>query len=383
MTGVARTSESHSESNPQRSIFVTASVNSAESAAPPAPRPTPIRIFIRVSEVRLQWRGYAAGPFSRLRAADGVRRGATGPGGQLVSRGSRAARCRATLSNAARRLHLRSLRLWPRGAGHGPGGLWRRRRHARPAASDAHVSGDMARGPRRYGAAAHRPRGGGFRPGHVWSVRRRGRVSPVERRRDFVAGCGWPAGDSTGPLWPAARPRGQWRALGTLHLAIRRRGRRLPVPGSGRAADHRGSRPLDQPRAARRRDGANLAAQTGARAQRLIHVEDLFEVLAPRSAVGVVAHIRLHHLPPAADDGVIPLAGEAAGVIALQVGEEGPSAAEDRVVANPETAQRFQHLGPDFGVLLSVHQLIARLEFHHKCKTRHVVEYAPGPRPKR
>src|ERR687886_179696 len=48
MTGVANTSDSHSESNPQRSMCCTASVNTAESA-PPAPRPTPIRIFMRAS----------------------------------------------------------------------------------------------------------------------------------------------------------------------------------------------------------------------------------------------------------------------------------------------------------------------------------------------
>src|SRR5438445_6655571 len=142
MTPVVSTSDSHSESKPRRSMCCTACTNASESDAPAAPRPTPMRIFMGLRQ-RLQCAGDVALAFCSLHAVGFVDTCCAGERRYVVPRRPASAQSRTSVSEPARCVDLRSIGLRAGSAGHGPGGLWRGRGYARPASTDAYLSGDL------------------------------------------------------------------------------------------------------------------------------------------------------------------------------------------------------------------------------------------------
>src|SRR5438270_10341398 len=67
-----------------------------------------------------------------------------------------------------------------------------------------------------------------------------------------------------------------------------------------------------------------------------VEVEDFFDRRTPRRAVRVVGHVRLHHPPPALNDGIVPLAHQVGWILTLQVREQSQPVAEDAVVVDAE-----------------------------------------------
>src|SRR6266699_669848 len=106
-------------------------------------------------------------------------------------------------------------------------------------------------------------------------------------------------------------------------------------------------------------------------------MKDFFDRLRPWRAVGLVAHVRLHHLPPALHHRVRRLLRQARWIVTLQIGEQRQALAEDRIVADAEAMERFDHLRPDLVVLLLVDRLAARRELHDKSEAYHKASSRP------
>src|SRR5258708_27921694 len=101
-------------------------------------------------------------------------------------------------------------------------------------------------------------------------------------------------------------------------------------------------------------------------------MKNFLDRLLPWCAVGVVVHVRLHHLPPAQHDRIVGLA-DRRRPIAFEIGEERQPVAIDAVVAHALAPHQLEHLRPDLVMLLLVDRLVARLQPHH---SRH-----PHPKP--